>query len=89
MKVRPWIAWKLVQLAHRVHNAEFSQTITIQPPTPGALVIEIIGDAYGCGISSTSGIRWQLDPADARHMRATVGDWIFRWDDDDDQLPGG
>lgn len=84
LKPRRWIAWKLVQLAYRICDTEYYQTIAIQPPSPGGLEIRIRGDAYGGGIDSTSGIRWKIDEHDARHMTADVHGWTFRWDETDD-----
>lgn len=53
---RRWIAWKLVQLAHRIHDAEFWERITIKDPD-GSIVIEwqICADTYGRGIASRFG----------------------------------
>ncbi|AID58880.1 hypothetical protein PBI_GAIA_61 [Mycobacterium phage Gaia] len=50
---RRWIAWKLVQLAYRIYDAERYERIYVNDPD-GNLVFEavVIGDLYGCGISS-------------------------------------
>lgn len=80
---RRWIAWKLVQLASRIYQAEYEQTITVTPPQGHEIEIHVIGDLYGCGISSTSGIRWHVDGDDARIMTAEMQGWLFRWEDEE------
>lgn len=52
---RRWIAWKLVQLAAKLYDAEYTEHIMIHPSVGKSLDITIIGDSYGCGISSIDG----------------------------------
>lgn len=54
---RRWIAWKLVQLAARIYDAEYYQRIYINGPD-GKQVFEagIIGDLYGAGVFTTFGV---------------------------------
>jgi len=53
---RRWIAWKLVQLAARIYDAEYHERITIRD-YEGNPVIEwhVVSDLYGCGVSSQHG----------------------------------
>jgi hypothetical protein len=53
---RRWIAWKLVQLAHRVYDAEYYEQITITGPDGEDLVEFVINaDLYGGGVSMMTG----------------------------------
>ncbi|MDP7721809.1 hypothetical protein [Mycobacterium sp. TY814] len=61
MKVRQWLAWKLVQIAHRLHAAEYQETVQITSDGRHVCTISVIGDQYGCGITSMAGIPWNLD----------------------------
>ncbi|AEJ92201.1 hypothetical protein LITTLEE_154 [Mycobacterium phage LittleE] len=74
---RRWIAWKLVQLAARIHYAEYCERIYVTDPA-GQEVVEVvvIGDPYGCGIFSTSG---GLLPGGAR---ALPDGSTIHWGDD-------
>ena len=49
---RRWIAWKLVQLAARIYDAEYHERIAILD-YEGVPVIEwcLTGDEYGAGVS--------------------------------------
>lgn len=53
---RRWIAWKLVQLAERIYDAEFYDRIRVVN-NYGVTEWEavVVGDLYGRGISSTRG----------------------------------
>lgn len=54
---RRWIAWKLVQLAHRIYNAEFNERIVIQDFNGDDIAEWIINaDLYGGGVSSSYGL---------------------------------
>lgn len=55
---RRWIAWKLVQLAQRIYDAEYYERITVTNPD-GRLVYEAVinADLYHGGVSSTFGGR--------------------------------
>ncbi|SKU64611.1 Uncharacterised protein [Mycobacteroides abscessus subsp. abscessus] len=76
--VRRWIAWRLVQLARLLYDAEWREFISIETPDGKHLRIDVVGDEYGCGISSTSGINW--DPTGAV-TSADVSGLTFRWHD--------
>lgn len=68
---RRWIAWKLVQLAHRIFNAEYHERIVVSGPD-GEDIIEFVinGDLYGGGVSMQYG-------------HDTFGDgYSVRWEDD-------
>lgn len=53
---RRWIAWKLVQLAHRVFDAEYYERIVIHDPEGDELIEFVINaDLYGGGVSSQTG----------------------------------
>ncbi len=69
---RRWIAWKLVQLAARIFDAEYYERILIKD-AEGRLVYEaiIVGDLYGNGVSSIYGNDITLDAGSTVH-----------WDDD-------
>lgn len=53
---RRWIAWKLVQLAHRIYDATYYEQIIICGPT-GKPITEftINADEYGGGVSICDG----------------------------------
>lgn len=70
---RQWIAWKLVQLAARIHDAEFYERIFVTD-ADGATVYEatIVSNSYGSGISSIYGCEDQILEAGA----------TVHWDDD-------
>ncbi|AEJ94057.1 hypothetical protein SEA_ERICMILLARD_146 [Mycobacterium phage EricMillard] len=72
---RRWIAWKLVQLAARIYDAEYYERIHVTDAL-GREIFEavIVGDSYGCGISSATA------PA-GRSARLPDGSTIH-WDDD-------
>ncbi|QBI99776.1 hypothetical protein SEA_THREERNGTARJAY_148 [Mycobacterium phage ThreeRngTarjay] len=74
---RRWIAWKLVQLAHRIYDAEYYERIYVTD-LAGQEVVEavVIGDPYGCGIFGTSG---GLLPGG---VRALPDGSAIHWDDD-------
>jgi hypothetical protein len=78
---RKWLAWKLVQLAHRLHDPEYVEHIGIETSAGRKIDINVIGDEYGRGISSTSGIPWKVcwdvyaDPEET----AEFEDWKFMW----------
>jgi hypothetical protein len=61
---RRWIAWKLVQLAHRICDTEYYERIVITDEHDQVGEFVIVGDAYGCGVTSYSGlpVRSSLDP---------------------------
>ncbi|QDM57969.1 hypothetical protein SEA_NIHILNOMEN_154 [Mycobacterium phage NihilNomen] len=71
---RRWIAWKLVQLAARIYDAEYYERLLIASGDEELLEIFIIGDLYGCGISSTHG----LNPGGTRELPNCT----IHWDDD-------
>lgn len=73
MTFRKWLAWKLVQVAARLYDAEWEESITITTPTGDGIEIDVLGDEYGCGISGTSGIAW--GPGET----AVVNGWAFTW----------
>jgi hypothetical protein len=52
-----WIAWKLVQVAHRFYNAEYYERIAIKDPD-GDVAIEWVvnADLYGGGVSYCYGV---------------------------------
>ncbi len=56
MGTRRWIAWKLVQLAYRIHNTEYYERIYLTN-AEGKEVWEavILGDGYGGGVRSIVG----------------------------------
>jgi len=56
---RRWIAWKLVQLAHRIYDAEYHERITITDEHGRVGEFVIVADLYGCGVSSYSG-PWKI-----------------------------
>lgn len=76
MTARKWLAWKLVQLAARLHHTEYVEAISILSPTGRQVYIEVTGDSYGCGISSIHGLRWR--PVGADEV-ADVDGWQFTW----------
>ncbi|MBB3752448.1 hypothetical protein FHT44_004960 [Mycolicibacterium sp. BK634] len=53
---RRWIAWKLVQLAYRIFDADYYERIYIRD-ADGHLTFEAIisADLYGAGVSSIYG----------------------------------
>lgn len=53
--MREWVAWKLVRLAHRLHNPEDHECITITDEHGQVGIFEIVGNNYGCGVSSYTG----------------------------------
>lgn len=77
MPLRQWVAWKLVRLAHRLHNPEHEESIIIRDPE-GEIAVEfgIISDDYACGISAQMGARmpegWTIEvmPWDDFHETA-------------------
>lgn len=50
---RRWIAWKLVQLAHRFYDAEYDEVCAVYDKQ-GQLISrwDIVGSEYGSGVSS-------------------------------------
>ena len=58
---RRWIAWKLVRLAHRIHDADYRQVVRL-PGTERHLMIE--GSEYGHGVTSSRGFEWHESPPD-------------------------
>lgn len=71
--LRRWAAWKLVQLAYRIHFPERFERIYITDADSG-VVFEavIVGDTYGCGVVSMYGGAGEVLPAGCR----------VHWDDD-------
>lgn len=65
---RRWIAWKLVQLAHRIYDATFYERITVAGPDGPEIEIDIAADMYGGGVMSSYG-----------HDR--FGDYQLTWDE--------
>lgn len=65
---RRWIAWKLVQLAHRIYDASFYERITIKHKS-GEVVceIDVQSDMYGAGVMSMFG--------------SEFGDYEIEWDE--------
>jgi hypothetical protein len=53
MKIRRWIAWKMVCVAARIHDAEYYERLTVKTHD-GLLIAEwgVVGDEYGSGVSS-------------------------------------
>lgn len=51
MSIRRWIAWRLVQLAARIHDTEVREYVLLCDDD-GAVVasVGVVGDGYGCGI---------------------------------------
>lgn len=70
---RRWLAWRLVQLAHRIFDAEYYERIYVNDGD-GGLVFEAIicSDLYGGGVSSMYG---------APGSEIPVGSTVH-WDDD-------
>lgn len=70
---RQWIAWKLVQLAHRIFDAEYYESIYIND-SDGARICEAIicSDLYGGGVSVMYGGMGESLPEGA----------TIHWDDD-------
>lgn len=55
--LRRWLAWRLVQLSHRIADTTVTERIVIVAPDGGPVVEwEIEGDAYGGGVSSQTGL---------------------------------
>ncbi|PVB03135.1 hypothetical protein [Mycobacteroides abscessus] len=55
--VRRWLAWRLVQLAHRIADTTVIERIVIVGPDARPVVEwEIEGDAYGGGVFSQTGL---------------------------------
>jgi hypothetical protein len=52
---RRWVAWMLVRLAHRFYDPEYQESITITDEHGQVGQFVIVGDEYGCGVSSFSG----------------------------------
>lgn len=52
---RRWIAWKLVQLAARIYDAESYERITITGPEGVVHTLDVVNDGYGAGISGGNG----------------------------------
>lgn len=77
MTFRQWLAWRLVRIAHRIHDAEYTETITMVTPSGAHNRINVVGDEYGCGIRSTSGIAW--DPS-GEFESAEIEGWHLAWD---------
>lgn len=76
--VRRWVAWRLVQLARLFYDAEWREFISIDTPDGKHLRIDVVGDEYACGISSTSGIRWVTSHPVST---AEVSGLTLRWHD--------
>jgi hypothetical protein len=55
MTGRQWIAWKLVCLAHRLHNAEFYQRITVRAEGGETIQFDLVASEYGGGLFSRVG----------------------------------
>lgn len=53
MSFRRWLAWKLQQLAVRIHDTEFHQLLSVYAPD-GRRIVEwdVYADGYGAGVSS-------------------------------------
>lgn len=78
MGPRKWLAWKLVGLAYRLHPSEWVESFEIQPPTGNPISIHIVGDDYGCGVTSLAGLQWEF--ADGLSTAVRDG-WTFTWRD--------
>lgn len=76
MGPRKWLAWKLVQLAARLHDAEWEEVITVDVPGWPLVHFAIVADEYGCGVSATSGIGWTVGDS---IETGRVGDVEFTW----------
>lgn len=72
--LRRYVAWKLVQLAHLLHDAEHYERLYITAAGGGEIFsAEIVGDEYGCGIATLNNRHWgEVLPAGCR----------VHWDDD-------
>jgi hypothetical protein len=81
MNLRKWLAYRLVRLAHRLHNPDWVDHIGIETSSGRAIDINVIGDEYGRGISSTSGIPWKVcfDTATDAEETAEFEGWKFTW----------
>lgn len=75
--MKKWLAWKLVQLAARLHDAEWVEVLTAVSPSGHEIRIEVMGDEYGCGIYSTTGLRWTDQPTGIE--AAACEGWRFTW----------
>ncbi|NKY60450.1 hypothetical protein [Nocardia flavorosea] len=54
---RYWLAWKLVQVAHRVKDTTYWQVIRI----PGRSAVLVEADTWGSGVSAAFGVHWGDD----------------------------
>lgn len=68
---RRWLAWKLVQLAERIHPSQSEEVITVRSKFTGTTLVEIgvVEDLYGAGVSYVHGelpsdleLTWGDDP---------------------------
>lgn len=85
LTVRRWVAWKLVQLAWHIFMPEREESIRIIDAA-GRTVAEweIVGDVYGCGISSQivtdelpDGWTIETDPWDEFHANSVdITEWF-------------
>ena len=53
--LRRWLAWRIVQVARRICDTEFEERITITDEHGQVGEFVVVGDEYGCGISSYCG----------------------------------
>lgn len=49
---RRWIAWRLIQLAYRIHDADFDDSLTIYVGGRKVAEIGVLGNTYGNGVTS-------------------------------------
>jgi hypothetical protein len=67
--LRRWLAWRLMQLAHRIADTTVTERIVIVAPDGGPVVEwEIEGDAYGSGVSSQTGLTYFSGGYTALHI---------------------
>ena len=81
MAPRKWLAWKLVQLAHRLHDPEWVETLEINTKGGSQLRINVLGDEYGCGITSMNGIPWTAAKDLIGPLTCELEGWTFMWHD--------
>lgn len=71
--VRRWVAWKLVQLAYKIHDPDYYERIYITDADGDEVFwANISADIYGCGVSSMYGYVGEVLPAGC----------MVHWDDD-------
>lgn len=82
LTLRRRLAWWLVRIAYKLYIPEYEQTIRIDSPSGNTYTFTILGDVYGCGISSIAGLSWQRDESGADVAEAEG--WTFTWTEADE-----